>query len=87
VNEDERVETGELLGVIPVGRRFEFRTNKGQFISGRVASSLSESYLERIEKEQLVGKIWKAKLRYREVTRFDKRRESCMLLDLSEVST
>jgi hypothetical protein len=62
---------GVLIGVIPIARRFEFRTlESGDIISGKVGPLLTREYLERIEKhEEMIGKQWLAIIRRRTVHR------------------
>ncbi len=86
IDEREVALEGELLGVIPIAGRFEFRARSGDVISGKVASTMSESYLQRFEREQLAGRTWRAKLRRREIRRFGRKTESYILLDLSELT-
>lgn len=84
IDEREIESVGQLLGLIPIAGRFEFQLADGTIISGRVGETLSESYLERIEREKMEGRVWHAKLRWREVKRFGKKAESYTLLDLQE---
>lgn len=71
---DENV-TGELLGLVPIQRRFDFRRDdNGEYVSGRVSETLSAEYLERIEREGIVaGKRWQATIRTKTVHRVDGR--------------
>lgn len=82
---DEAVE-GELLGLVPVQRRFDFRrADDGELVQGRVAASLSADYLERIEREGLIaGGRWRATIRTKTVTHPDRRHNSVSrtLIDL-----
>jgi hypothetical protein len=75
VDEIDEIATGELLGLVPIQRRFEFRDGiDGRVISGRVAANLSAGYLERIEKEGfLAGKRWRATIRTKTVNHPDRR--------------
>jgi hypothetical protein len=85
VEEYEETLEGELLGIVPIGRRFEFRTNSGEIVSGRVAESLSADYLERLEREELMGgRGWRALIRTKSVKRPDGRHSMLrrVLLDL-----
>ncbi len=64
--------TGELLGLLPGGRRFEMRLRgSNEIIRGSVAAAFTESYLELIEGPQpqggIVGRQWRAKMRIREI--------------------
>lgn len=74
--------TGELLGLIPYGRKFEVRLADGTVISGSVAATLSEAYLRRLEEEQLVGRQSRIKIRTKRITRFGRSTESITLLDI-----
>jgi hypothetical protein len=86
--EDSETEVrGQLLGLIPIGRKFEMRDEEGNLISGSVAPTLSESYLQRLTEEDLVGKRCVGRVRRKKVSRFGRISESVTLLDLtSEVS-
>jgi hypothetical protein len=85
INEEILDPEGELLGVIPIGKRFEFKITDGTVISGKVGILFSESYLERIGKEQLVGKKWKARINRKEKRAFGKTSESFTLMELLEL--
>lgn len=87
VAEDEVIVEGELLGVIPVGRRFEFRALDGGLIRGGIGPDFGESYLVRIHNEQLVGRRWRAVIRRRETRRAGNPVESYTLLDLRDITT
>ncbi len=85
VDESEESYSGELLGIVPIARRFEFRTDEGEVISGRVAENLSADYLERLEREeQIAAKGWRAVVRRKTITRLDGRQGSSnfVLIDL-----
>jgi hypothetical protein len=87
IEESDRPVEGVLLGVIPIGRRFELRpVDTGQIISGRVGPLLTQEYLERIENHQeTIGKQWVAVLRTRTVHRPGRNPQiTYMLLDLRE---
>jgi len=84
-DQDVSVE-GELIGVVPYARRFEFRTYPGnELVSGKVAQSFGQSYLERIHQEQLVGRRWQAVLRRRETKKPGHASESFTLIELREL--
>ena len=69
ISEDEFTAQGLLIGLIPIGRRFEFRiAETGEIISGLVGPRLSQDYLERLEREQMVGKPALARLWRKTVT-------------------
>lgn len=86
IEETEETLTGELLGLVPIQRRFEFRDDQtGEVIKGRVAESLSADYLERLDREEVIaGHGWRAVVRTKKVVYPDKRQAalSRMLLDL-----
>lgn len=67
VDEDTPAMEGRLLGVIPIGRRFEFDAGD-RIIKGKVGERFSQSYLERMATEHIAGKRWKAKFHRRVVT-------------------
>lgn len=61
---------GELLGLLPEARKFEMKLlGTGEVIRGTVAATLASKWFELIEKpdERLVGQIWRAKMRIREI--------------------
>jgi hypothetical protein len=82
IQDTEEEATGELLGLIPYGRKFEVRLSDGALISGSVAPTLSETYLRRLEEEQLVGRQCTIKIRRKRITRFGRVTESVILLDI-----
>lgn len=86
VSEQDETLDGELLGLVPIQRRFEFRRrDTNQVLQGRVAANLSADYLERIEREGLVaGDGWRATIRTKSVEHPDRRHSklSLTLIDL-----
>lgn len=61
---------GEILGLLPDSRRFEMKLlDTGELIRGSVAAALAARWLELIELpgEKLVGKVWRTKMRIREI--------------------
>jgi hypothetical protein len=61
VNEQTVRLEGRLLGVIPIGRRFEFEPDaRDRVIRGKIGEQFTELYLERINREQLAGRRWRA---------------------------
>ncbi len=69
ITEDEYSAEGMLIGLIPIGRRFEFQINEtGEILSGAVGPKLSQDFLERLEREQLLGRSATAKLARKTVT-------------------
>jgi hypothetical protein len=85
IDEDQFTEDGLLIGLLPYGERFEFRRVGGQVISGKVAPSLSETYLKRLSEEQAINKWWSATISRREIRRFGRADEKFLLLDLQEI--
>jgi hypothetical protein len=83
IEESEDAVTGQLLGLIPIGRRFEIRVDDGSIISGSVAPTLSESYLEHLKEQQLVGQRCRAVVRNKRITRFGRVSNSFVLMDLA----
>ncbi len=73
VTEEEASIEGELLGIVPIQRRFDFKDRAtGEIIKGKVGQQLSADYLERIHRdEQTVGRLYKANLSKRAVRRAD----------------
>lgn len=88
IEEDTEALEGELLGIVPIQRRFDFRRNdNGEFLSGRVSENLSADYLERIEREEIMaGKVWRAVILTKTVRHPDGRHASIsrLLIDLLE---
>jgi len=78
VEEGDEVVEGELLGLVPVQRRFDFRrTDNGEILQGRVSANLSADYLERIEQAGLIaGGQWRATIRTKSVRHPDGRHTS-----------
>jgi hypothetical protein len=67
--EDEFVAKGLLIGLIPIGRRFEFKIEETEeIIAGTVGPRVSQDYLERLEREQMIGKPGTAKFLRKTVT-------------------
>jgi hypothetical protein len=87
IDDQDMTVEGELIGVVPYARRFEFRTHPGnELVSGKVAQSFGQSYLERMHQEQLVGRRWQAVLRRRETKKPGQKAETFTLIDLRELS-
>jgi hypothetical protein len=84
ITEDDVQFTGTLLGVLPEAGRFEFRSQAGVLLSGKVAESFAESYLKRLRDEQVVGRLWNASFRRKETILFGKKTDSYTLFDLRE---
>ena len=87
VEEDRSTLEGKLLGILPLGRRFEFAPDGAtQVIKGQVGEQFSQSYLERMSTEQFAGKRWKATLHCVVVTRQGREpSERFTLLELDEI--
>jgi len=86
--DEERVELrGRLLGIIPLGRRFEFEPDGGQqMIDGKVGERFGQSYLERMNNEQFAGRRWKAIFHRRIVSKVGRLPvEQYTLLELEEM--
>jgi hypothetical protein len=74
---------GELLGVIPIGRRFEFkRKDDGKVISGKVGLLFSQDYLDRVSKVQLTGRPCRGFFQKREIKKTGRIREVYVLTKL-----
>jgi hypothetical protein len=86
VDERDIIEDGLLLGIIPIGGRFEFRLDNGELLTGKVSPNLTEAYLKRLESEQGIGRRWRATIKRREVQRFGRVKETNKLMDLQEPS-
>ncbi|KXK23182.1 MAG: hypothetical protein UZ18_ATM001000098 [Armatimonadetes bacterium OLB18] len=79
---------GELLGLLPDSRKFEMQlAGTGEIIRGSVGAPLATRWLALIEQtdERLVGQVWRAKMRIREIReRSRPPRSLYTLLDLIE---
>ena len=87
VEEDRYTLEGRLLGIIPLGRRFEFDPDGAtQVIKGKVGELFSQRYLERMSTEQFAGKRWKATFHHVVITRQGREpSERFTLLELDEI--
>lgn len=89
VEEIDEVVEGALLGLVPIQRRFDFRSEtNAELYQGKVAANMSADYLERLEREGLVaGKRWRATFRTKTVHHPDGRHSttSRTLVDLIEL--
>jgi len=85
---DSDTVVGELLGLLPESRRFEMRLrDTGLVIRGTVAARYAATYLDLIERqrESLVGRTWRAKMKIREIREPNKAaRELYTLIGLLE---
>lgn len=75
VVEVDEVVIGELLGLVPIQRRFDFRReDNGEVVQGKVSQNLSRDYLDRLEREGIVaGHVWRAVIRTKTVEHPDGR--------------
>jgi len=83
IEELEEAVSGQLLGLIPIARRFEIRRENGEIISGSVAPTLSESYLEHLKEQKVVGQKCRAVVRNKRITRFGRVSDNYVLVDLT----
>lgn len=84
-SEDTSEVSGTLIGVIPIGRRFEFKIDgTEEVIAGTIGKKLSADFIERIpQDEQFIGKRWSATFYIRTVTKPDGRvKVNYVLMDL-----
>lgn len=84
VIDEELLVPGELLGLTPVSRTFDFLTTERLVIVGKVGQRLSDDYLERLHGEtRISGQAYTAVMLRRRATRADGSfNESYTLLDL-----
>ena len=82
IDETDTPISGVLLGLLPLSRKFELRSDDGTEITGSVAPTLSQSYLQRLSEEDLVGKHCSGRAKFRRITRFGRTTEKVVLLDL-----
>jgi hypothetical protein len=79
----------QILGVIPIGRRFEaIDLDTNEFISGKVGPSFSQDYLERVNRGEveISGRRWLGVLQRKTTTRSDRKSTVMVtLLDLQPV--
>jgi hypothetical protein len=86
VEEEEFDIEGELLGMIPIGRRFEFkRKDDGRIISGKVGLLFSQDYLDRVSNEQLTGVPRRGVFQKREIKKLGRIREVWVLTKLEDI--
>jgi len=55
-------------------------------IKGKVAPTMSESFLQRLQAEQGIGKWFQATIRRRSVTRFGQTAEDFLLMELRDAT-
>ena len=87
VNEDEVRVEGRLLGVIPVGRRFELApSDGGPVIRGKISERFGETYIENMSRQQFAGRRWRALLVKKTIEKVGRQPvESHTLLQLDEI--
>lgn len=87
VDEEPLTREGRLLGMIPLGRRFEFEPDGAvKVIEGKVGEKFSQSYLERMTNEQFAGRRWKAVMNHKTVARKGRKPiETYTLIELDEI--
>ncbi|OYY02146.1 MAG: hypothetical protein B7Y73_09580, partial [Acidocella sp. 35-58-6] len=74
---------GELLGIIPIGRRFEFRRkDDGTILKGKVGLLFSQEWLNRNSKERLLGRLCRGFFQKREIKKYGSTREVYVLTKL-----
>lgn len=88
VIDEQIVLVGELLGLTPVSRTYDFSAIDGRIVSGKVGQRLSDDYLERLHgEERISGRKYAGVFSRRRATSADGSiNESFMLLDLREPS-
>lgn len=88
VEEDRITVEGKLLGIIPIGRRFEFDIdNTEEITKGKIGAKFSESYLEKMSTQQFAGRRWKAVLNRKIIEKVGRMPfEAVTLLELEEIS-
>jgi hypothetical protein len=86
VEEDDVTLEGQLIGIIPYGGRFEFQPRSGALVRGKVAPTMSESFLQRLHDEQAIGKWFQATIRHRSVQRFGASIDDFVLVELKEIA-
>ena len=70
INEkDDQIILGELIGLLPATKRFEFRLPNGQLLKGVVSATAADAYYSSVhdKRDAPVGKSWKARMKVREV--------------------
>lgn len=87
---DEEVE-GMLLGLVPLQRRFDFRcANDDELIQGQVDNSLSEDYLNKIERDRKVPPAdgWRATIRTKTISHPSGRKSvQRILIELNQIES
>ena len=87
IDEDQIRLHGKLIGLLPLGRRFEFEPDDGsRIIQGKISGHLSSGYLQRIDDEKFLGKRWTALIHKRQVNKAGRPPvETYTLLQLDEI--
>ena len=69
LSEEEREFSGELLGVLPEGHRFEFRVSpNGEIIDGAVSPDITSTHLHGLY-QRLAGRRSRARMQVRKIER------------------
>ena len=88
VDEEEVRIEGRLLGVIPVGRRFELQPAQGgAVIRGKISERFGETYVQNMSRQQFAGRRWRAVLIKKTVEKVGRPAvENYTLLQLDEIA-
>lgn len=87
IEEEESEIEGELLGIIPIARRFEFKKHpSAEIITGKIDMFFGQEYLERISKEHLAGRKWRAKIQTKTIRKLGRKSEILILNKLESIS-
>lgn len=80
---------GQLLGVIPVGRRFELQpAGGGPVVRGKISESFGETYVQNMSNQQFAGRLWRALLLKKTIEKIGRPPvENYTLLQLDEISS
>lgn len=79
---------GQLLGVIPVGRRFELQpADGGPVVRGKISESFGETYVQNMSRQQFAGRLWRAQIVKKTIEKVGRPPvENYTLLQLDEIS-
>jgi hypothetical protein len=88
VDEERMTATGKLLGIIPIGRRFEFEIDGAQkFTTGQIGEKFGQTYLERMSIQQFAGRRWRAMFNKKTIEKAGRLPvERYTLLELEEIT-
>ncbi|MFN7922689.1 MAG: hypothetical protein U0Q16_21470 [Bryobacteraceae bacterium] len=88
VDEDRITVKGKLLGIIPIGRRFEFEMDGSQQVtSGQIGEKFGQTYLERMSTQQFAGRRWRAVFHRKVIEKAGRMPvEKYTLLELEEIT-